>query len=251
MTTDRNRSLAGKVAVITGAARGQGAAEAGLFADHGAAVVATDVRPDVHEVVAGIVAGGGRAVAVDHDVADRRAWERVAAAAVEHFGGIDILINNAGIYRNTPILDTTEDVFRHVLDINLFGAWHGIQTVAPSMIGRGGGSIVNIASIAGIRSVRGGSAYVSSKFALRGLTKAAAAELGPSGVRVNAILPGVIDTPMTVDALAARRHGIAEEIPLRRVGAAADVAELALYLAGDGAAFIAGADFVIDGGSTA
>ena len=246
--TDRNRMLSGKVAIVTGAARGQGLAEATLFAAHGAKVVLTDVLADVHDAASAI---GPSAIAVDHDVSDRASWDAVAAAAVQAFGGVDILVNNAGIYRNTPILDTDEALFRQVLEINLVGAWHGIQTIAPLIVQRGGGAIVNIASIAGIKAVPGGSAYMTSKFGLRGLTKAAAAELGRVGIRVNAILPGIIDTPMTVAALAARGEGIVDEIPLRTIGQPGDVAELALFLASDSARFITGADYVIDGGSTA
>ena len=249
--TDADRPLAGKVALITGAARGQGAAEAELFARRGAIVIVTDVLDSVRDVAASIASRGGQALSFAHDVTDRDAWERIVADSSERFGGIDVLVNNAGVCRLTPVLETAEDAFREVLEINLLGAWHGIQTVVPSMLTRGGGSVVNVASIAGIKAVPGGSAYMCSKFALRGLTKAAAVELGPKGVRVNAILPGIIDTEMTTAALAGRGTGIVGTIPVRRIGEAGDVAELAAFLASDAAGFITGADFVVDGGSTA
>ncbi len=241
-------TLAGKVAIITGAGRGQGLAEAELFVAAGAQVVLTDVLDDVHEVASAL---GPTARSMIHDVTDANAWQAVTTMAVEAFGGIDVLVNNAGIHRVAGLLETSEALFREVLEINLMGAWHGIQAVAPVMIARGGGSIINTASIAGIRTVPTSSAYITSKFALRGLTKAAANELGPHNIRVNAILPGVIRTPMTAYALETRETAISAAIPLRTIGEPGDVAELALFLAGDGSRFITGADHVIDGGSTA
>lgn len=251
MTSEmRMGRLEGKIAVITGAARGQGRAEAERFVAEGASVVLTDVLASVHEVAAGL---GSRALAVQHDVTSQAQWEAVVATTVAEFGGIDVLVNNAGVYATRPLLDTSEDDLRRILDINLVGAWLGIKVVAPRLVDRGGGSIVNVASLAGVKAAPGASSYTMSKFAVRGLTKAAASELGPFGVRVNAILPGAIRTDMIADVLStnAGEASIAGRLPLRRIGEPADVAELALFLASDESRFITGADHVIDGGSTA
>jgi 3alpha(or 20beta)-hydroxysteroid dehydrogenase len=248
MSNEFSQTLTGKVAIITGAAKGQGRAEAERFIAEGASVMLTDVLDEVHEVARGL---GGAARSMAHDVSDRAAWQEVVAATIEAFGGVDILINNAGIHRNTPFLDTSEEWLRKVLDVNLIGSWHGIQTVAPAMIERGGGSVINTASIAGLRAVTMSSAYVMSKFALRGLTKSAAIELAQHKIRVNAILPGLIRTDMSKFALGPREEAMAAAIPLGIVGEPSDIADLALFLASDASRFITGADHVIDGGSMA
>lgn len=245
--TDRARPLNGKVAIVTGAAGGQGLAEARLFAECGASVVMTDVQESITDQAATI---GERARGVVHDVTSRDDWVRVAALATESFGGIDILVNNAGVYRTTPLLQGDEAFVRGVLDINLFGAWLGIQVMAPLIHQRGGGAIVNVSSLAGIKNVPEASAYVMSKFAVRGLTKAAAYELGPLGIRVNAILPGIIRTPMIAGGVLDHEADHAARLPVGRIGEPTDVAELALFLASDASGFITGADHVIDGGST-
>lgn len=245
---DRSRPLAGKVAIITGAASGQGLAEAELFVECGAQVVITDVQPTIHDVAERL---GGAARSLTHDVTDRSAWDAVAELARATFGGVDILINNAGVYRKQPLLDADEAFVREVLEINLFGAWLGTQVIAPLLIERGGGAIVNVSSLAGIKVVPDASAYMMSKFALRGLTKATAVELGPHGIRANAILPGVIRTPMIANQVATLEQQVAQTLPVRRIGEPGDVAELALFLASDASGFISGADHVIDGGSTA
>jgi len=240
--------LDGKVAIITGAARGQGLAEATLFAECGARVVMTDVNDDV---IAQATAIGDAARGVVHDVTDAADWAKVADLAVQAFGGVDILINNAGVYLTKPFLDNDEAFMRKVLDINLVGSWLGIQAIAPLLRQRGGGAIVNISSLAGIMAVPEASAYVMSKFGVRGLTKVTAAELGPYGIRVNAILPGIIRTAMISDRLLDHEDEVAARLPVGRLGEPSDVAELALFLASDASAFITGADHVIDGGSTA
>ena len=186
--------LKDKVAVITGAARGQGEAEARLFVAEGAKVVLTDVLTAEVEAVAADL--GDAAVAVTHDVSDVAAWAEVVATAVEHFAGIDVLVNNAGIHWIRALVDEDPVALERLLRVNLVGPYVGMQAVVPSMEARGGGSIVNISSFAGLSGAWGHSAYGASKWGLRGITKTAAIELGPLGIRVNSVHPGPIDTAM-------------------------------------------------------
>lgn len=226
--------LAGKVAIVTGAARGQGAAEAERFAAEGAAVVAGDV--------------------VDHDgihldVTSADSWAAAVALAVERHGRVDVLVNNAGIYGGAPIHEAEEADVRRMLDVNLLGPFLGIKAVVPHM--PPGGSIINVSSLSGLAANRNQAAYTSSKFGLRGLTKAAAVDLGPLGIRVNAILPGVIRTPMIAEALEGREAQLAAGLPLGRIGEPMDVAAAAVFLASDEAAWISGIDLTVDGGHLA
>jgi 3alpha(or 20beta)-hydroxysteroid dehydrogenase len=237
--------LAGKVAIVTGAARGQGAAEARRIVEEGGRVVLTDVLVDDGEATAAAL--GERATFVRHDVADEDAWVAVVAHASSTFGGVDVLVNNAGIHHVRAIEDETLDGLRRLLDVNLIGTFLGIRSVIAPMRERGGGSIVNISSLAGLEGVRGHGAYGATKWGVRGLTKTAAIELGPSGIRVNSIHPGVIDTPMLPPGASAA----AADIPVQRIGAPTDVAELVVYLASDESSFVNGAEIAIDGGSGA
>ncbi|WP_406286800.1 glucose 1-dehydrogenase [Embleya sp. NBC_00896] len=240
--------LTGKVAIVTGAARGQGAAEARLFVERGASVVLTDLLEDEGaEVAAGI---GDRARFVRHDVSSAADWAVVAETAVREFGGVDVLVNNAGILWTKPILEETAEGLDKILKVNLFGTFHGIQTVAPLMRANGGGSIVNISSLAGLQGIPGHAAYGSSKWAIRGLTKTAALELGEYGIRVNSVHPGAVDTPMVGNRFT-RGAGNFPTVPLRRVGEPEDVGDLVVFLASDESSWITGAEFVIDGGSMA
>ncbi len=241
--------LVGKVAIVTGAAHGQGLAEAARFVAEGASVVLTDVLGD--EGTAAAATLGANARFVTHDITSAADWDTVVDTAVREFGGLDILVNNAGIHVVRPIEDTDEATFRRVLDINLVGAFLGIQAATPALRTRGGGSIVNIASIAGLKAVPVSVAYVTSKFGLRGLTRSAAAELGVYGIRVNAVCPGVIRTEMTRAVLDDREARVASVIPLRRVGEPEEVADLVLFLASEASRWITGAEHVIDGGSMA
>lgn len=241
--------LDGKVALVTGAARGQGLAEATRFVAEGAAVVLTDVLVD--EGAAAAAALGERARFIAHDVRSGEAWAEVVAFAVQEFGGVDILVNNAGVYGQVPLPELDETTFRRFLDINLVGPFLGIQSVTPSMIERGGGAIVNISSLAGLYAVPFAAAYTTSKFGLRGLTRAAAKELGPHGIRVNTICPGIIRTPMIAGTVEEREHEVAAGLPVRRIGEAEDVANLVLFLVSEQSSFITGTEHVIDGGSRA
>ena len=232
MTTGR---LAGKIAIITGAARGQGAAEAARFAEEGATVIAGDVLP-------------GEGV-VHLDVSSSDSWREVVTSAVERHGRIDVLVNNAGVHAAALVHEMAESEFRRVLDVNLIGPFLGIQAVVPHM--RPGGSIINIASLNGLAAQGRTAAYTSSKFGVRGLTKAAALDLGSLGIRVNAILPGVIRTPMVAYVVDERESELAAGLPLGRIGEPMDIAAAAVFLASDDAAWISGTDLTVDGGHMA
>lgn len=235
-------SLQGRVALITGAARGQGAAEAQLFADLGATVVVTDADESAAKEVAADI---GRDATSHHlDVRDVDEWERVVYAVTSVHGRLDVLVNNAGVYRKGPLTTWTLDEIRLVLDVNLLGTILGVRTVASAMTT--GGSIVNIASTTGLRGHALAAPYSASKFGVRGVTRSAALELGPRGIRVNAVCPGGVDTPM-IDADAADWS----EVPIQRPGTSAEVAQLVAFLASDASTYCTGAEFVIDGGLTA
>ena len=226
--------LQGRVAIVTGAARGQGRAECAAFAAEGSIVIAADVREHDGEHL---------------DVTDAGSWATLVDAVVAEHGRVDVLVNNAGVHHMAPLLETSAAELRRVLDINLIGPMLGMQAVVPHM--PPGASIINVSSLNGLAATAGSAAYSSSKFALRGLTKAAAIELGPSGVRVNAILPGVIRTPMISYVVDQYEEPLAAGLPLRRIGEATDIASAAVFLASDESSWMTGADIVVDGGQTA
>ena len=241
--------LDGKVALITGAARGQGEAEARLFAAAGAAVVLGDVLEGEGEGVAeSIVKDGGRARFVRLDVTSEADWTGAVRLATEEFGGVDVLVNNAAVYRTARIDEQDVEGFRRLLEINLIGPFLGIRSVVPAMRAAGGGSIVNISSTAGIRGLKNHAAYGSSKYGLRGLSNVAALDLGADDIRVNSVHPGVIDTPMIADSHIERGRGKLPYVPLTRTGIPEEVADLVLFLASDASAYITGAEFAVDGG---
>ena len=245
--------LDGKVALITGAARGQGAAEARLFASEGAKVVLGDVLDAEGEVVAKELGSDG-ARYLHHDVTDKDDWDAIVVAAVEAFGRLDVLVNNAGVFRITPLATTTAEDFQAVVAVNQLGVFLGMQAVIGAMTASGGGSIVNLSSIAGLRGSAGTIAYSASKWAVRGMTKVAALELAPMRIRVNSIHPGIIDTPMLNDLLItddAAKRAIGGRIPIGGVATADQVARLALWLASDESDHCTGSEFVVDGGITA
>jgi len=243
--------LDGKVALITGAARGQGEAEARMFAAEGAKVVLTDVLDEEGTVVAKDI--GDSAIYAHLDVTSEDEWRAVVTTTIQSFGAVDVLVNNAGIFIPNSIVNTSLEEYRRVIDINQVGVFLGIRAVALHMTGRGTGSIINISSIAGLRGHAGTMSYGASKFAVRGMTKIAAKELSPFGVRVNSVHPGYIVTPMlrqisddpaTDDELRAR-------VPNGQLATSDDVARLVLFLASDDSAYITGAEHVVDGGITA
>ena len=245
--------LADKVALITGAARGQGAAEARRFVDEGARVMVSDVLDDDGELVAKEL--GERAAYVHHDVTSEDDWAGAVRATLAAFGRIDVLVNNAGVFRILGMADTSLEEYTRIITINQVGTFLGLKAVAPTMIGQGSGSIVNISSVAGLTGSAGTIAYTASKFAVRGMTKVAAVELAPFGVRVNSVHPGFIDTPMLQEAFeelgGMSTDVLVASIPSGRLATADDVADLVLFLASDDSRYSTGAEFVVDGGLTA
>lgn len=240
--------LAGKVAIITGGARGMGASHVRKFVAEGAKVVITD-----------ILEGEGRELAsefgenvkfIKHDVTKAADWKTVVAEAENTFGPVTVLVNNAGISMNKSIIDITEEEYRRIVDINQVSVFLGMKYVVPSMLKAGTGSIVNISSINGL--VGGAIGYTDTKFAVRGMTKAAALQLAAKGIRANSVHPGVIETPMIVqedskDAI----QEFAKYIPNRRIAKPEEVSNVVLFLASDESSYCTGSEFAVDGGLTA
>lgn len=241
--------LTGKVALITGAAGGQGTAEAELFVREGAAVVLTDINAAAGEALARRIEGqGGQTLFRHHDVADETAWREVVAAAVARFGKLHVLINNAGTIARQAIIDTTVEAWNRTIGVNLTGAMLGMKHCAPVIRESGGGAIVNISSTAGL-TAHDDAAYTASKWGLRGLTKTAVLQFSPWNIRVNSIHPGQIaDTGFFHSGGEAFAHAARAAIPMQRQGTPAECAELVLFLASDESRFISGAEIAIDGG---
>lgn len=247
MTTN----LGGQTAIVTGAARGIGAAVAGALADAGARVVATDVLTDeLDKTVAGI---GDAASAAVLDVTDENGWNQLVDDTLADTGRIDILVNNAGILAFSTIEDTDPALFRRMLEINVTGSFLGMHAVVPAMKAAKSGAIVNLSSSAAILPHNATGAYAASKFAVRGLTRAAALELGPHGIRVNSIHPGGVNTPMTnpqglsSEELAARFRFV----PQQRGCEPEEIAAAVLFLVSDQSSYCNGTELVVDGGMTA
>ncbi|MFI1813934.1 SDR family NAD(P)-dependent oxidoreductase [Streptomyces sp. NPDC020422] len=242
--------LDGRVVVITGAARGQGEQEARLFAAEGARVVLGDVLDGPGEALAKEL-GEDRALYVHLDVTSEEEWAAAVAAAKERFGRIDGLVNNAGILRFNELVSTPLEEFQAIVRVNQVGCFLGIKAVVPEIEAAGGGTIVNTASYTGVTGMAGVGAYAASKHAVLGLTRVASLELAAKGIRVNAVCPGAIDTPMSnpegVDP-AATAELYRKLVPLGRIGRPEEVAALALFLTGEDSAYITGQPFVIDGG---
>jgi len=244
--------LRGKVALITGAAGGIGACAAHTIAGEGAALLLTDADADGVGRVAEDV--GESASSRRHDVTSEADWEAVTSWALETHGRVDVLINNAGVFLAAPLLETSVEDFRRVVDVNLTGSFLGMRAVAPTMSAQGSGSIINISSVAGLVGSPYLAAYSASKWGVRGMTKVVAKELARYGVRVNSVHPGQIDTEMN-SRQAAETPELVEKlirgIPLQRIGTPQEVAHALAYLASDESVYVTGSELVIDGGTSA
>ena len=244
--------LYGKVAIVTGAAQGMGEAHARAFVAEGAKVVLTDVNREGGERLAAEL--GENAFFVPHEVASASDWTDVVRASEKRFGKITVLVNNAGIIGPVKgLLDFSEEEFLQVCAVNQTGVFLGMKAVIPSMIAAGGGSIVNISSIAGMLGTKESSnaAYCASKWAVRGMSKLIAAQFGHQGIRVNSVHPGYVLTPMMIAATDENGGGAAEAIPLGRLAQPDEVSRVVLFLASDEASFVSGAEHVVDGGMIA
>jgi 3alpha(or 20beta)-hydroxysteroid dehydrogenase len=246
--------VSGKVAIVTGAARGMGAAHAKRLIEEGAKVMLTDLLDKEGAATAQALNGkaGSNAKFLHHDVTNESEWKSIVAAAETAFGPVSVLVNNAGIAGYGPVETTEEAEYRRIIDINQVSVFLGMKSVLPSMKRAGGGSIINISSIAGIVGTPNTLAYTASKFAVRGMTKSAAIEFAPYNIRVNSIHPGLIHTPMTADTMAAKElfDAVVSTTPAKRFGEPNEVANVMLLLASDETRFSTGAEFVIDGGVT-
>ena len=243
--------LDGKVALITGGARGQGAAEARRFAAEGARVVISDILEAEGKDTAQSI--GDAAVYCQHDVRDEDSWAEVVAAAQSSFGKLDVLVINAALLHMAPMLETSLEDYMRVIEVNQVSCFLGMKAVAEPMRQAGGGAIVNISSIAGLTGTPGLIAYTASKFAMRGMTKVAALELGPLGIRVNSIHPGGVNTAMS-NPTGAPLEEINQHyanVPLQRVGLPDEIARATLFLASDEASYCNGAELAVDGGMAA
>ncbi|MBE1537187.1 glucose 1-dehydrogenase [Actinomadura algeriensis] len=236
-----------KVVIVTGGARGLGAAAARRMARDGARIVVTDVLEEPGEETAAQVGG----LFVRHDVTDRDGWAAVAAAALEEYGRIDGLVNNAGVSSNALLENETLEYFEKVMRINLTGVFLGLKAVIEPMKAVGGGSIVNVSSAAGLTALPLTSAYGASKWGVRGLTKIAATELGAHRIRVNSVHPGMTYTPMTAEVGAVPGEGGFPLAALGRVGLPEEIGEAVAFLISDAARYVTGAELAVDGGWTA
>jgi NAD(P)-dependent dehydrogenase (short-subunit alcohol dehydrogenase family) len=256
-----DRRFVGKVVAVTGGAGGIGRAAAVRFASEGADVVLVDLTAGgLIDSAAAVAKAGGHAATVEADVTRASDVQRYVRTAVEHFGGLDYLFNNAGILGAvSPLTDYPEDTFDRVVAVNLRSVWLGMKIAAPAIIARGGGAIVNTASIAGLRGTPNLIAYTATKHAVVGMTRTASMELIRRGVRVNAVCPAPIETPMA-DRLEASfnpanpravRERLAGTIPMRRYGRAEEVAAVVAFLCSDDAAYVNGALYTVDGGAMA
>lgn len=250
MAKSQSKPLEGKVAIITGAAQGMGEATARLFVEQGAKVALGDVQTEKGRDVARSLKR--KAFYRNLDVTKEKQWQAMVDATMKRWGQIDILINNAGLVHFTPIEMFNPDDFDRVVGVNTKGAILGIKSVVPQMKSQGSGSIVNISSVDGLRGANGLVNYTASKWALRGVTKGLAYELGGSGIRVNSVHPGGVDTPMGNSAGRPKEevNQIFRRIPMQRIGDPGEIAQASAFLASDAASYITGAELAVDGGWT-
>ncbi len=240
--------LDGKVAIVTGGSRGQGEAEVRLFAAEGARVVISDVLVDAGKALA--VELGDTVAFLRHDVSREEDWEAAINLATERFGGLHVLVNNAGILHNATIARHTVADYERVVSVNQVGVFLGIRSAIAPMTAGGGGSIVNISSGAGLRATKYCFAYAATKYAVTGMTAAAALELARNRIRVNSIHPGIIDTPMVATDDPDGNNRLIRATPMRRVGEPHEIAQVALFLASDASSYMTGAHVPVDGGVT-
>ena len=239
-------SFSGLTAIVTGAAGAMGEQEARMFAERGANVVLTDVRADEGAAIADDI--GKSAVFVPHDVSSESGWNTVIETALSAFGSVNVLVNNAAISKAIKLIDTDVNTFDLFYRINQLGVYLGMKSVVEPMKAAGGGTIINISSVAGLRGASTLFAYSASKWAVRGMTQSAALELARYKIRVNAVFPGVIDTPMNAPNPPGMNDVLVKTTPLRRMGESHEVAEAVLFLASPEASFATGAELAIDGG---
>jgi len=237
-------ALTNKVAIVTGGANGMGAAHARALVAAGARVLIADVTDEAGHLLAAEL--GEAAHFVHLDVTSTDEWTTAVAAAEAEFGGVDVLVNNAGILGQAPIWEYEDSAWERIISINLTGQFKGIRAVVPSMRARGAGSIINVSSTAGLKGFAGTSAYNASKFGIRGLTKSVALELAPFNIRVNSVHPGNVQTAMIDGLYADYPH-----VPMHRAAQVEEIAAMVLFLAGDTSSFSTGAEFIADGGETA
>jgi 3alpha(or 20beta)-hydroxysteroid dehydrogenase len=241
--------LAGKVALISGSARGQGECEARLFVAEGARVMVSDVlEADGAKVAAELGDSGGF---VPLDTTSEAGWDRAVAATLERFGRLDILVNNAGIFMPGSVATTSLSDFMRIVSVNQVGVFLGMKAALPALKAHGG-AIVNISSVAGLHGSPNAMGYGATKWAVRGMTKSAALEFAPFGIRVNSVHPSVVETPMVAHLMETEgMKKMIAETPLGRAGTVDDVAAMVLFLASDASAYCTGGEFVIDGGRVA
>jgi 3alpha(or 20beta)-hydroxysteroid dehydrogenase len=242
--------LTGKIALVTGAAAGQGAAAARRFTEEGARVVVADVNDELGKEFAAEIG----AHYLHLDVSQEDEWTAAAEEVTETYGPPTVLVNNAGILHFSMLTETALADYMRVIQVNQVGCFLGMRTIAPLMIEAGGGSVINVSSVEGLAATPALTAYVASKFAVRGMTKVAALELARKGVRVNSVHPGAIETGLLPNALGGQPvdlNYVGKRVPMKRVGQPPEIAELVLFLASDESSYCTGAEFVADGGVTA
>ena len=242
--------VTGKICLVTGAATGIGKASSEMLAREGATVVLTDINDTCKKTTDAIVDNGGKATFLRHDVTNEQGWNNVLEHTCKEFGGLDVLVNNAGILVMKPLVDTTLEEWERVLKVNVTSVFLGTRAAFEPMRSRGGGSIINLSSIYGLVGAPTAAAYEASKGAIRLFTKGAATEYAEFGIRVNSLHPGVIDTPMASHLLEDDnvKKAVLGPTLLGRPGLPAEIASAVLYLASDESSFMVGSELVVDGG---